>query len=164
MAMAFQLRDGFLIAVEGPPHALTVLLGVQGSLLRLIVDTGLGEMIVFTDRLHAHAPHLKLLNEERLYEGRMPGRIATIPGVRLIPNSRASVFLLDQAPQSLPENIDGWLGLRALNVDFAEIDFSSEKLTLRRRKMGSIMLASDSNTSKRIPEQENPEEYNYPFR
>lgn len=151
-------------AIKAPPHVLTVLLEVQGSLLRLIIDTGLREMMVFTDRLHAHAPHLKLLNEERAYEGRMPGRIATIPGIRLIPSSRASVFLLDRAPLSLPESIDGWLGLRALHVDYAEIDFNSETLTLRRLKMGTIMLASDSNTSKRIPEQENPEEYNYPFR
>ena len=151
-------------AITTPPQVLTVLLEVQGSLLRLIIDTGLREILVFADRLHAHAPHLKLLNEGRAHEGRMPGRIATIPGIRLIPNSQASVFLLDRAPQSLPENIDGFLSLKALNVDFAEIDFGSKTLTMRSLKIGSIMLASDSKASKHMPEQENSEEHNYPFR
>ena len=151
-------------AIEAAPRALTVLLEVQGTRLRLILDTGMGEMVVFSDRLHAHAPHLKLLDEERAHEARIPGRIATLSGIQLIPDAHAPVFLLDRAPQSLPEDIDGFLGLKPLLVDFAEIDFGSETLTLRRQDMGPIMLASDSKTSKRISEQENPEEHNYPFR
>jgi hypothetical protein len=147
------------------PQALTVLLDVQGSRLRLIVDTGLSEVVLFADRLHGHAPHLKLLNEARAHLGRMPGRTAALPGIQLLPpDSRASVFLFDRAPQSLPENIDGFLGLKALNVDFAKIDFSSETLTLRSRSMGPIMLASDSKTSRRMPEQENQEGQTNPFR
>jgi len=139
------------------PQALTVLLDVQGSGLRLIVDTGLNEVVVFADRLHAHAPLVKLLNEAQAHMGRVPGRIATLPGIQLLSaDSRTSVFLLDRAPQSLPENIDGFLGLKAVNVDFAEIDFSSETLTLRTAKTATIVLASDSKASGRMPEPEKP--------
>src|SRR5579862_9750092 len=157
-----ELRDR-QYPIEAPPRALTTLLEVQGRRLRLIVDTGLSQMVVFTDRLNAHAPDLKVLNEERAQEARISGEIATLPGIRIIPDSRASVFLIDRAPQSLPENIDGFLGLKPLGVDFAEIDFGSETLTLRRPDMVPTMLASDSKASKRISEQENPEEHN-PFR
>lgn len=157
-----ELRDR-QYPIEAPPRALTTLLEVQGRRLRLIVDTGLSQMVVFTDRLNAHAPDLKVLNEERAQEARISGEIATLPGIRIIPDSRASVFLIDRAPQSLPENIDGFLGLKPLGVDFAEIDFGSETLTLRRPDMAPTILASDSKASKRISEQENPEEHN-PFR
>lgn len=147
------------------PQALTVLLDVQGSRLRLILDTGLSDVEVFADRLRAHAPHLKLLNEAQAHIGRMPGRTATLPGIQLFPpDSRASVFWFERAPQSLPEDIDGLLGLKVLNVDFADIDFGSETLTLSRRSTGPIMLASDSRTSRRMTEQENPEGQTDPFR
>ncbi|HMK21784.1 MAG TPA: hypothetical protein VK466_05580 [Terriglobales bacterium] len=45
---------------------------------------------------------------------------------------RAPVFLLDGAPNSIPADIDGYLGMSVLNARVIELDFAANTLTATR--------------------------------
>ena len=54
-----------------------------------------------------------------------------LPGIRVgSEESQGSAFVLQKAPQSLPGEIDGFLGVRALNSSLVEINFEASALRL----------------------------------
>ena len=111
-------------------QALTVQLFVQGQPVQLIIDTGRQSMLLYTDRLHKHMPGVKLTDRiAEVRQGRLRGEKALLSGILFGPDeSQASVLLLPKAPDSLPTDIDGYLGLSILHAQIIELNFASDKL------------------------------------
>jgi predicted aspartyl protease len=110
--------------------ALIVRLPVQGQAVRLIVDTGLQGMLLYADRLRSHVPQLKVTNKvTQAHEGRLSGENAKLAGIRFGTNDlQASVFLIPGAPESLPADIDGYLGTSIPHTQIIELDFASNTI------------------------------------
>ena len=130
MVLTFRTSDA-----RGPwkpqdARVLTVQLSVQGQSVHLIIDTGCQSMLLYTDRLHKHMPGVKLTDRiAEVREGRLRGEKALLSGILLGPDeSLASVFLLPKAPDSLPTDIDGYLGLSILHAQTIELNFASNRL------------------------------------
>ncbi len=112
------------------PQVFKVRLPVQGQTILLVMDTGRQGMLLYADRLRKHAPQLKFTNTVgQAHEGRLAGQKAMLSGVRLGDDDlQVPAFLLDGAPNSLPSNIDGYLGTSVLNARMVEVDFEANRL------------------------------------
>src|SRR5277367_3195827 len=65
------------IAPRTSPQALVLSLPVQGRRVRLILDTGLQGMLLYSDRLRTNIPQLKLIDKiSNAHEGRLSGEQA----------------------------------------------------------------------------------------
>jgi Aspartyl protease len=113
-------------------QALVVHLNVQGRQLCLILDTGLRDIVLFKDRISNNAPHLKLSKRSRgAREGWLTGEFALLQGICIGSwESQSYAFVIQKAPQSLPVDVDGFLGVRALNSSLVELNFEASSLRL----------------------------------
>ena len=116
----------------GDPTCLTVDVPVQGTPLRLIVDTGIEGILLYRDRVFKRNPRLRLENEtqqSRTGGHLLPGR-ATLRNIRL-PNGEfsARVFLIAKPPENVLPNIDGYLATTALRARELDFDFSGHKFS-----------------------------------
>jgi predicted aspartyl protease len=128
--VAFKASDAYVPVNSENVTALIVRLQVQGQPVRLIVDTGLQGMLLYTDRLRNHVPQLKLTDKiTEAHEGRLVGENAKLAGIRFGTDElQASVMLIPGAPVSLPAEIDGYLGTNLLHAQMIELDFASNRL------------------------------------
>ena len=112
------------------PQAFMVRLPVQGQTILLVMDTGRQGMLLYADRLRKHTPQLKFTDTvAQAHEGRLTGQKAMLSGVRLGDDDlQVPAFLIDGAPNSLPPNIDGYLGTSVLNARMVEVDFEANRL------------------------------------
>ena len=114
------------------PVALTVVVPTQGQPVRLIVDTGLKGSLLYQDRIRNRLPQLKLNANLEVFAGQLKGRAATLSGIELGTDmQQSSLLLLERAPNSLPSDIDGYLGMSALHARVIELDFASNTLRWR---------------------------------
>ena len=113
-------------------QALVLYLSVQGQRVCLVLDTGLGHLVMYKDRLQKHFPGLKLTGAvSEVHEGGLKGQMAHLTGIRLgSDEEQASVFLIERAPNSLPDDIDGFLGVRAFPLPVVELNFEASSLAL----------------------------------
>jgi gag-polyprotein putative aspartyl protease len=118
------------IAPRTSPQALVLSLPVQGQHVRLILDTGLRGMLLYSDRLRTNIPQLKLIDKiSNAHEGRLSGEQATLPGINLGSEElQASVILLSGAPYSFPSDIEGYVGPSLLLAQLLELNFASNSL------------------------------------
>jgi len=107
-------------------------LNAQGQRICLVLDTGLGQMVMFKDRLHKHFPHLELTGvASEAHQGHLNGQMVNLRGIRLgSDEAEARVFLIERAPASLPDDIDGFLGVRAFHIPIVELNFEANNLAL----------------------------------
>jgi predicted aspartyl protease len=128
--IAFKTPVAYVPANSGNATALIVRLPVQGQVVRLIVDTGLQGMLLYSDRVRNHAPQLKLTEKiTQAYVGRLSGEQAKLTGIHFGSDElQASVFLIPKAPESLPANIDGFFGTTILHTSMIELDFASNTI------------------------------------
>jgi hypothetical protein len=113
-------------------EAFAIHLNVQGRQLCLILDTGLRDLVLFEDRIRDNAPRLKLSSKTSGgREGRFAGDLAVLEGIRVgSGESQANAFVIRNAPKSLPADIHGFIGVRALNSSLVELDFEVGTLRL----------------------------------
>jgi len=113
-------------------QAFLVRLPVQGQSMLLIVDSGYRGILLYTDRLRRHLPQLKLTEViPHVHQGNMTGETATLSGLHVgAVDLQASVFLIPDVPDSIPVDIDGYLGTAALNAKWVELDFATNTLRL----------------------------------
>jgi hypothetical protein len=114
-------------AYSSIPQILSVRVAIQGQTIRLIVDTGLEGILLYTDRLRKHQPRI-LLSDKPVpaHAGRLVGEKATLSGIRLGPNElRTSVVLIRRAPDALAADIDGYLGTNTLHAQTIEFNFET---------------------------------------
>lgn len=131
-------------------EAVLVRLNVHGRPLRLVLDTGARDVFLFEDRVHKHAPALKWASRGR--NSRTGPQIATIAArseFRVGDTEVQSVYLMARAPASLPDDIDGYVGLSVLNARYIEMDFATNVLSYVERSSSGIVRASADEKSSR---------------
>lgn len=110
-------------------NALIVSLPVQGHPMRLIIDTGVQGLLLYKDRLPKHLPQLKLTDWTPAVQGRLRGESGLLSGIRLGGDEmQASVFLIPGDPDSIPADIDGFMGINVLNAKVIELNFATNRL------------------------------------
>jgi hypothetical protein len=123
-------------------QALIIQLNVQGQSIRLVLDTGACELFLFEDRLRRQLPRLKLTNKlGQAHVGRLTGEMVTLPGIRLgTTELEAPAFLIGKAPDPLSVDIDGYLGVSALNPAFIEFDFDANTLRIEPKASPASLM------------------------
>jgi predicted aspartyl protease len=125
--MIFDSSPRAYVAGSDPMVAcLTVEIQVQNRPLHLIVDTGSPGILLYEQRLRDHVPGLRISGSVKstTMGGRVPIRQTTLPQVVLGKRSReVPVIFLPSPPPGLPPNIDGVLGVSALQARRVHFDF-----------------------------------------
>jgi hypothetical protein len=111
--------------------AVIVTVAIQGVPMRLWVDTGLRDMLLYKDRISTALPHLRTEGEPRdAVIGRMRATRVNLPGVQVFrPEAVTPVFLIEGPGQTDVGKIDGYLGPTSLHTKQLELDFAA--MTLR---------------------------------
>jgi hypothetical protein len=109
------------------------------------VDTGIEELVLYSDRLRRNLPQLKLSSViGNAHSGPLTGSRAALDGLQLDDSHRDfHTFLLEEAPENLPADIDGYIGVAVLHAVWVELDFKAQ--TLRWQPISSV------STTQRIP-------------
>jgi len=113
------------------PMCFTVKINVQGHLIRLILDTGVEGVLLYEDRVRAQVPRLRVeAGIKRVtIGGRMSGKLATLPEVRLgetVMDGR--VLLIEGPPGDMMDGIDGCIGVAPFNATIISFNFASRTI------------------------------------
>jgi hypothetical protein len=106
---------------------LTVRMTIAGQPVRLLVDTGSGDLVLFESRLPAALSALPWKGDKtvRYYTG--PARLRRLDlrkvGLGTHVWDQLSGWALDRVPDDYPPSIDGVLGVRALGCQRVRFDF-----------------------------------------
>lgn len=115
----------------GPSAAKTFVIPVviQGTSMRLLVDTGLQYVLLYGDRLHTALPHLRTEGEPRDgVLGRLQVTQVKLPGVPIFGSEAATPVLLLKGPEKADVGVDGYLGPASLHAKRLELDFATKIL------------------------------------
>jgi predicted aspartyl protease len=108
------------------PFCFIVSILVQGLAMRLEVDTGLSEILLYRDSLRKR--RVKFRSEgapKTVMMGRIEGTKVTLPGVRIGgPEEVTTVVLIDGPDERRMPGLDGYLGVASLHAKRIEFDFS----------------------------------------
>ncbi|MGB6689604.1 MAG: aspartyl protease family protein [Terracidiphilus sp.] len=128
--VSFELDKGCGIRPSAV-KAFVMPVAIQGVPMRLLVDTGLGYVLLYKDRLSSALPHLRTEGEPRYaWFGRLQATRVNLPGVQVFrPEAVTPVFLIEGPGQSGVDGIDGYLGPASLHAKRLELDFA--RMTLR---------------------------------
>ena len=109
---------------------LTVEVLLQGHPVNLVADTGMHGILLYEDSLRRRFPKLNLKDEKKgVRIGQLFGTQAKLDRVRLgASESQVTVYLIKRPSEGLPDDIDGYLGMDALNAQWIEFDFEAKRL------------------------------------
>lgn len=111
---------------EGLSNCLVLEIQVQGHPIRLIVDTGFPDILLFEERLRSKVPDLAITADvfNVTLGNRLHGKRTTLHGVRIGQRSKDFSVLLTKAPapDMLP-GIDGVVGVGPLSARRVNFDF-----------------------------------------
>ena len=117
---------------EALSNCLILEIQVQGHPIRLIVDTGFPDILLFEERLLSKVPDLAITADvfNVTLGNRLHGKRTTLHGVRIGQRSNDFSVLLTKAPAPdvLP-GIDGVVGIGPLSARRVNFDFSKETLS-----------------------------------
>lgn len=115
-----------------PPaaKAFVVPVVIQGTSIRLLVDTGFQYVLLYKDRLRSAVPHLRTEGEARNgVIGHLQVTQVNLPGVQIFgPEAVTPVLLLDGPRKTGSGDLDGYLGPASLHVKRLELDFAAKTL------------------------------------
>jgi hypothetical protein len=104
---------------------------VQGSPVRLLVDTGMPRILFYEDRLRKRLPQFESDNLKAVAIGQVmfahEGMVRRIK-VGTAEIQHPKVLFFHSAPAGFPENVDGVLGTASLNAQWLTLDFSHGNL------------------------------------
>jgi predicted aspartyl protease len=125
----FELDEG---RGNEPPatRAFIVPVVVQGTSMRLLVDTGFRYVLLYKDRLRSAVPHLRTQGEARDgVIGHLQVTQVNLPGVQIFGvGAVIPVLLLDGPGKTDPGDLDGYLGPASLHAKRLELDFATKTL------------------------------------
>jgi predicted aspartyl protease len=105
---------------------------VQGCPVRLLVDTGSSELILFRKRLRGRLPELRVIGEAIISNmgGRARVQRVSLPSVHLgnTEISNLEAFLMD-APEAQALTVDGLLGVGSLGARRISFDFEGHRFS-----------------------------------
>jgi predicted aspartyl protease len=112
------------------PASLIAYVVVQGTTLRLAVDTGLAEILLYRNRLKDDGVNIRTEGKPKNVKmGRVAGTEVTLPGVQLGGPERVLTAILIDAPEQLKSSrLDGYLGTGSLHANRIEFDFANMRL------------------------------------
>jgi predicted aspartyl protease len=117
--------------VNADPVLLTVELNVQGQPVRLLVDTGFPDILLFEDRLLKRLPQLRIgrvIGGFRI-GGRLHAKKVILPGIHLgAKDTDVSVLLAEAPPDNVLPAIDGLLGIASLKARRIDFNYASNSL------------------------------------
>jgi predicted aspartyl protease len=108
------------------PGGFLVTVVVQGLPIRLWVDTGSPDILLYGDRVRKRLTNLRTEGEPRTVTiGRIEGIKIALPEVRIGgPDEVISVVLLDGPDERTMPGLDGYLGTASLHAKRIEFDFA----------------------------------------
>jgi predicted aspartyl protease len=126
--LSFELSDDGM-AGRLPSRSFVVPIGIQGTRMRLLVDTGFHDILLYRSRVHEDLPNVRTEGESHsAVIGRMQATQVNLPGVRIAgPDAVEKVFLIDSPERGVPSGVDGYLGPAALHAKRIEFDFAAGK-------------------------------------
>jgi predicted aspartyl protease len=128
--------SAFAVPFESGPPVLTVQAEVQGELVRLLLDTGSTELVLFECQRHTRLRQLPIATTKRFFNGankEMELAEVWIPGLRLGATAfgmQKGLFALDAANCGRP--FDGVIGIRRLGLKWVAFDFEHRILSWQR--------------------------------
>jgi hypothetical protein len=128
--VTFKISSSSGVVNSEDTKALIVRVMIQGAPVHVILDTGLQGMLLYADRIRKHDPGLELngMNSQG-HEGRLAGEQVALQGIRFGPDElQASVFFIPTAPDSLPADLDGYVGPSVLGAQLIELDFAANTI------------------------------------
>jgi predicted aspartyl protease len=113
------------------PGSFIVPIVVQGVAMRLVVDTGLSDILLFGDRLKRRPIKIRTEGEpETVAMGRIGGTRVILPGVQIGgPEESIAVVLINGPGERMLPGLDGFFGTSSLHTKYIEFDF--DKMILR---------------------------------
>jgi predicted aspartyl protease len=117
--------------LNSEPVKLMIESQVQDHPIRLLVDTGFPDILLFEDRLRRNIPDLRIEHMSDAFStvGRLLTRRATLPRVQLgMTNASVQVLLAHGPPDRVLAGVDGLLGTAALKARRVHINFSTKTL------------------------------------
>jgi hypothetical protein len=121
-----------LRAINSQLRCLVVSTEIQGRPVRLLVDTGVRDLILFKQNTRGRFPKLQVIGEGNAPNlcGKVRLRQVALPRIRLGDTEFADLrtFLMD-APAAEASNFDGLLGTASLGARLVSIDFERNSLT-----------------------------------
>src|SRR5215469_3054829 len=105
---------------------------VQGHAVRLLVDTGFPDLLLYEERLLQRVPRLRTTGNPSgvIIGARLPAKQAVLPDVVLgARNGEVSVLLVKAPPPDALPGIDGIVGLAPLKARRVHFDFGGKRLS-----------------------------------
>ncbi len=99
---------------------------VQGLPIRLCVDTGFQDILIYGDRLRKRLPKLRTEGKPKtVMIGRIEGTRVALPEVRIGgPEEVITVVVIDGPDEGSMQGMDGYLGTASLHAKRIEFDFA----------------------------------------
>jgi predicted aspartyl protease len=127
--LSFQLPDG---GAADPVFAscFTIPFVVQGITVRLVVDTGHQDVLLYGNRVRRRLPKIHTQGESKeVTLGRIHATRVKLPDVRIGgPNEVTTVFMIDGPDELALPGVDGYLGVLSLHAKHIEFDFAARVL------------------------------------
>jgi len=108
------------------PGCFVVPIVVQGFAMRLGVDTGSSDILLYGDRLKKRPVKVRTEGEPKtVMMGRLKGEQVTLPGVRIGGREEAiTAVMIDGNDERIMAGLDGYLGVASLHAKRIEFDFA----------------------------------------
>lgn len=125
----------FDVPLTADPVCLTVAVEIGGRSFRLLVDTGVKELVLYDTRTRGRLPALRINGEAYglSLEGRVASKMAFLPATELgTAEIERTAFLVNGPDKNTLPGVDGYLGIAALKARRITFDFSAGRLTWGR--------------------------------
>jgi predicted aspartyl protease len=124
-------HSAFGVPMTADTVCLTVPVEIGGRSFRLLVDTGVKELVLYETRTRSRIPALRINGEAYglSLEGRLASKVVSLPSTQLGPMEiERTAFLVNGPNKNALPGVDGYLGTAALKARRVTFDFSARQL------------------------------------
>lgn len=125
----------FDVPMTADPICLTVPVEIGGRSFRLLVDTGVKELVLYEARTRSRIPALRINGEAYglSLEGRLSSKLVSLPSTQLGSTEiERTAYLVNGPDKNALPGVDGYLGMAALNARRITFDFGAGRLRWER--------------------------------
>jgi len=125
-------REEFVVPLEVVWPFLTVQMTIEGQRIRLLVDTGSSDLVLFRSRMPAALSHVPWRGDKTVQYASGAARLQRLDLRQVRLGTRVwdqlTVWALDRVLDGYPPGIDGVLGVLALDCQRVRFDFERNEL------------------------------------
>ena len=128
-------RSAFGVPMMADPICLTVPVEIGGRSFRLLVDTGVKELVLYETRTRSRIPALRIHGEAYglSLEGRVASKMASLPATEVgTAELERTAFLVNGPNKNALPGVDGYLGTAVLKARRITFDFRNHALHWER--------------------------------